>query len=249
MEYFVNMNGIDVRAHYSEEAINEIFLPLLGRLSAMQKEKNRRILVLLAAPPGAGKSTLASFLQKLSEENEELTDIQAIGMDGFHRRQEYLTSHTTIVDGKEIPMVEVKGCPETFDLDRLKDRIIGVMDGSVTTWPSYDRHLHNPVEDAISIYADILLLEGNYLLLDKPGWDRLSDLADYTISISADPEMLRKRLVDRKEKSGNSRQKAEQFVDFSDMRNVRLCLEHSKKADLELFLKSDNNYVEKKISQ
>ena len=43
--------------------------------------------------------------------------------------------------------------------------------------------------------------------------------------------------------SGNSREKAEQFVDFSDMRNVRLCLEHSKKADLELFLDSDNNYA------
>ena len=41
MEYFVNMNGIDVRAHYSEEAINEIFLPLLDRLFTMQKEKNR----------------------------------------------------------------------------------------------------------------------------------------------------------------------------------------------------------------
>ncbi len=242
MEYNVNINGIDVYAHYSEDAVREIFRPLIERLIEMRKCKGSRLLVMLAAPPGAGKSTLVSFLEHLGKEISSEYKVQAIGMDGFHRRQEYLTSHTTIVDGKEIPMVEVKGCPETFDLDRLKDRIIGVMDGSVTTWPSYDRHLHNPVEDAISIDADILLLEGNYLLLDKPGWDRLSDLADYTISISADPEMLRKRLVDRKEKSGNSRQKAEQFVDFSDMRNVRLCLERTGKADLELVLNEDDSY-------
>lgn len=33
----------------------------------------------------------------------------ALGMDGFHRRQEYLKSHTMMVDGKEVVMVDVKG--------------------------------------------------------------------------------------------------------------------------------------------
>ena len=119
------------------------------------------------------------------------------------------------------------------------------MSSKIDTWPTYDRHLHNPVEDAISIDADILLLEGNYLLLDELGWDNLSELADYTISISADADMLRERLIDRKEKSGNTREVAEKFVDFSDMRNVRLCLEKTKKADLELVLRADGNYEEK----
>ncbi|MBE5823401.1 MAG: nucleoside/nucleotide kinase family protein [Butyrivibrio sp.] len=236
MDYFVNMNGIDVHAYYSEKAINEILIPLLEKLTAMQKEKNRRILVMLAAPPGAGKSTLASFLQKLSEEREELTDIQAIGMDGFHRRQEYLLSHTTVRDGQEVRMVDIKGAPVTFDLDLFTEQIRRLFKEEKVFWPSYDRHLHNPVEDAILVERKIVFLEGNYLLLEEDGWRNLKDMADYTVFITADEDVLRDRLVDRKFKSGKEREVAEKFVDYSDMANVRLCLSKSSKADLTLYV-------------
>lgn len=189
---------------------------------------------MLAAPPGAGKSTLVSFLEKLSRENDDITDLQAIGMDGFHRRQEYLLSHTTIRDGKEVKMVEIKGAPVTFDLEKLTAAIKKVSSGEDTFWPIYDRHLHNPVEDAIHITEDIVLLEGNYLLLDMDGWNRLRDMADYIISITANEAMLRKRLIDRKMKSGNDIESATRFVDYSDMANVRLCLEKTVKADMVL---------------
>ena len=245
MDYHVNINGIDVDAHYSEETVDGVLKPLLERLSKMRSAKESRLLVMLAAPPGAGKSTSVSFLQHLAKDIIPEFKVQAIGMDGFHRRQEYLLEHTTVVDGTEVRMVDVKGSPITFDLEKLSSSIEGVMSYKIDTWPAYDRHLHNPVENAISIDADILLLEGNYLLLDEPGWDSLSELADYTISISADADMLRERLIDRKEKSGNTREVAEKFVDFSDMRNVRLCLEKTKKADLELVLRADSNYEEK----
>ncbi|MBE5859872.1 MAG: nucleoside/nucleotide kinase family protein [Butyrivibrio sp.] len=243
MKYSININGIDVDANYSEKSIKEIFYPLLKHLTALQKEKNRRILVLLAAPPGAGKSTLVSFLQKMSEEDDELTDVQAIGMDGFHRRQEFLTTHTTVRDGKEVLMVDIKGAPVTFDLELLCDRLKKLLETEVIGWPSYDRHLHNPVEDAITVKRDIVLLEGNYLLLDEEGWRELKELSDYTIFISADEELLRERLIDRKIKSGNSRDKAEHFVDYSDMANVRLCLKKSMKADLMLRVLEDEEYV------
>ena len=242
MNYNVNINGIDVEATYSKEAIERVIEPLLKRLADMQGEKGGRVLAMLAAPPGAGKSTLVSFLEYFAKALLPDLTVQAIGMDGFHRRQEYLTSHDTEVDGEMIPMVQIKGAPVTFDLEAFVAKIKEVLAGGTALWPTYDRHLHNPVEDAIKLDADILLLEGNYLLLNEPGWDELSGLADYTIKITADPEMLRSRLIDRKEKSGNSREKAEQFVDFSDMRNVRLCLEHSGRADLELKLNNDNSY-------
>ena len=243
--YHVNINGIDVNASYSEDAVNNIFLPLLSKLTQLQKEKGRRILVLLAAPPGAGKSTLNSFLQKLSEEHDEFTDLQAIGMDGFHRRQEYLLTHTTMRDGAEVRMVDIKGAPITFNLDLLKQRIRELFEKEITPWPTYDRHLHNPVENAITVENDIVILEGNYLLLDEDGWRELRDLADYTISIRADESLLRGRLVDRKIKSGNTRELAEKFVDFSDMANVRLCLEKTVKPDLELSLDEAGNYSKK----
>ncbi len=240
IDYKININGLDVDAHYSEENVNTIFIPLLKQLTGLQKEKGNRILVMLAAPPGAGKSTLVSFLEKLSKETTGVTQLQAIGMDGFHRRQEYLTSHTTIRDGKEIKMVEIKGSPETFDLPLLTERIQRVAAGENCGWPIYDRTLHNPVDNVITITADIVLLEGNYLLLEEQGWRELSDYADYTISLTAGESHLRGRLIERKAASGNSQEAATAFVDYSDMANVRICLEKTKRADLTLEVMDDD---------
>lgn len=241
-EYRAEINGISVTAHYSQAAISGIFLPLLRRLTALRQKKGKRILVLLAAPPGSGKTTLASFLEKLSREHESLIPIQAIGMDGFHRRQEYLQSHTVKQDGRQIALVEIKGAPVTFDLPRLTGRVKQVAAGAVCGWPAYDRTLHNPVEDALRVDGQIVLLEGNYLLLDGEGWRELSALADYTISVTAEEALLRSRLIDRKLKTGVETKQAIRFVDFSDMPNVRLCLEKTKKADLSLRIDESGNY-------
>ena len=236
MKFEVSINGIDVAATYSEENIKDIFNPLLMRLADLWRSKKSRVLVMLAAPPGAGKSTLVSFLEYHAKALFPEIKVQAIGMDGFHKRQEYLESHETVVDGVSMPMVKIKGAPVTFDLEGFRDKIEQVLGGGTCGWPTYDRHLHNPIEDAIAVTGDIVILEGNYLLLDEEGWRDLHKMADYTIFLKADEKMLRERLVDRKEASGNSREKAEQFVDFSDMRNVRLCLEHSLSANLELWV-------------
>ena len=241
--HIVKINGIEVAARYSERAVNGIFLPLLKELTAMQQKAGRRILVMLAAPPGAGKSTLLSFLNRLAGETEGVGQIQTIGMDGFHRRQEYLLSHDTVRDGKKIRMVEVKGAPETFDLEALTRRVKSLAAGEITGWPVYDRLLHNPVEDAVRVDGDIVILEGNYLLLDMDGWRDLASLADYTISVRADEGMLRERLIDRRMKTGVSRDESIRFVDFSDMPNVRLCLEGSLPADLQLEIDSRGEYV------
>ena len=242
IEYNVNINGIDVDAIYEETNIDEIFIPLLQELTDLQKKCKRRILVFLAAPPGAGKSTLASFLETLASESPVLEKIQAIGMDGFHRRQDYLLNHSLNRDGKEISMVNVKGTPETFDLEKLEKAIKKISSGEMCRWPIYDRLLHNPIEDVITVKENIVLLEGNYLLLDYGGWERLSSYADYTIFIKAEESMLRKRLVERRIACGHDPENAGEFVDFSDMYNARLCLEHSLKADLILIAGKDGSY-------
>ena len=189
---------------------------------------------MLAAPPATGKSTLVSFLEHLARSVIPEKQLQAVGMDGFHLRQKYLLTHTVEIDGKRVPMASIKGAPITFDLDALTRKIREVSEGNICRWPHYDRQLHDPVDDAITIDADIVLLEGNYLLLDTDGWRDLSRFADYTIVLTADEDVLRERLIGRKMKTGMTREDAERFVKFSDMRNVRLCLDKTMKADLEL---------------
>ena len=237
IDYPVTINGVEVLARYTRRSVDEIFLPLLDALRALRREKGRRILVMLAAPPGSGKSTLLSFLESLSQ-----GAIQVIGMDGFHRRQAYLVSHYTERDGKQIPMVDIKGAPVTFDLELLTAAVKRVAAGETCGWPVYDRMRHNPVEDALRVDGDIVLLEGNYLLLDADGWRELSGYADYTVSIRADEALLRSRLIDRRMKTGVDEAAATRFVDYSDMPNVRLCLEKTLPADCRLWIDADGDY-------
>lgn len=237
IDYPVTINGVRVSAKYTRRSVDDIFLPLLQALSALQREKRRRILVMLAAPPGCGKSTLLSFLESLSH-----GAIQVIGMDGFHRRQAYLVSHLTERDGRQIPMVDIKGAPVTFDLDLLTAGVKRIAAGETCGWPVYDRMLHDPVEDAVLVDGDIVLLEGNYLLLDQDGWRDLAAYADYTISIRADEALLRARLIDRRIKTGVDEAASTRFVDFSDMPNVRLCLEKTLRADCRLWIDDGGDY-------
>lgn len=242
MNYEVLINGIKVNAHYSEKSIDELFIPLLKKFSNIQESMGRRILVMLAAPPGAGKSTLLSFLKYLSENTEGLKPVTTIGIDGFHHYQDYLLEHTAVRDGKEVQMVKIKGAPITFDVDLLMERVKKVAAGEECGWPEYDRMNHNPVEDAITVSGNIVLLEGNYLLLKDDRWDRLSDYADLTIKIEADIEMLRGRLTERKMLSGADEETAKAFVEYSDLYNAKLCISNSQKADITLRLKADDEY-------
>ncbi len=241
-EHRFTNNGIDVVAYYSDRSVNEIFLPFLKRLTELRQKKGKRIIVMLAAPPGCGKTTLLSFLERLAREHAELGNVQVIGMDGFHRRQDYLLSHFTERDGKLIPMVQIKGAPITFDLEKLTESVRKAAAGESCSWPIYDRLLHNPVEDALQVTGDIVLLEGNYLLLDEDGWRDLSAYADFTVSVTAGESLLRNRLIDRKISTGVEREAAVRFVDFSDMPNVRLCLAKTMQADLQLMLDGEGEY-------
>ena len=70
-------------------------------------------------------------------------------------------------------MVDIKGAPNTFDLELFEKAIRDVDGGDEVGWPEYNRKLHNPVDNAIKVNRDIVLLERNYLLLDEDGFSIL----------------------------------------------------------------------------
>ena len=242
MRFQEEINGLYVDAEYSDEGVEQIFLPLLHRLTALQKEKNRRILVFLAAPPGAGKSTLVRFLKYLSENTPDLTPVTAIGIDGFHMYRDHLSSHTVMRDGQELLLASIKGASVTYDLAHMEERLGRIAAGEDCGWPEYSRQIHDPVEDAVTVSGDIVLLEGNYLLLEEAGWKDLRKYADLTVRIDTDPEKVRERLIRRKMNNGISYEEAASYVERSDFYNIRACLEHSARADLNLFMTDDGVY-------
>lgn len=238
----MNINGLTQEVKFSKTAIEEIFNPFLRKLTELQGLTDRKIVVYLAAPPAAGKTTLAQFLEKLSRENQMFTNVRALGMDGFHYDSEYLKKTKILRDGQEILMNDIKGAPETFDVDALQIKLREVRQEG-TDWNIYDRIIHDVVHNAISVEDDIVLVEGNYLMLDEPRWTNIRVLADYTVFVKAAPELLTERLITRKMNTGLTREEAENFYRTSDSKNVERVLKNSAHANETWELQADGDYI------
>ena len=232
MVYSTTVNGLEVKAFFPDEDVQKIYIPLLRTLTALYEEKKHRIVVFLAAPPGAGKSTLASFLSDLSEKTEGVKRVQIAGMDGFHYPQRFLDTHSCLRGEKEFLLADIKGASESFDLEKLTEAIKSLRKQSAVPWPEYSRLIHDPVEHALTLDGDIVLLEGNYLLLSTPGWRELKEYADYTVMLRVNEQLARERLIARKMAGDLSREAAVRQVENSDLRNFRLVAECSAEPDL-----------------
>ena len=240
--YDMTVNGLPQKIRYNADTVEGLFLPLLRRLTEMQRAAARRILVFLAAPPATGKSTLLLFLAQLAQEHEEFTRVQALGMDGFHHPNRYLETHSILRDGVETPLKSIKGAPETFDVAHLAAKLAAAKDGA-TPFPVYDRRIHDVVPDALIANARILLVEGNWLLLDEEPWCALRALADYRIRIDAPSALVKDRLIARKVQGGLSEAEARAFYEASDARNVERFAAHAGAADEIWRMEEDGDFV------
>lgn len=233
MEYKAKINGLQVDAKYSLRSIEEISKPLINDLIALQKQKNRRIIVYISAPPAVGKSTLVSFLQDYASEQMNFDDIQGIGIDGFHFYNDYLEAHD---------LKKEKGSINTFNVGKLHEYIEKITTQDII-WPYYDRTLHNPQENGDLVCKNIILLEGNYLASSDERWTTLAKYCDYSIFLSAKEQDLRDRLINRKIQSGSlDYEQAVNFYEISDRVNILYVLNNKTKVDLTLELKGEEFY-------
>ncbi|MDY8684318.1 nucleoside/nucleotide kinase family protein [Escherichia coli] len=233
MKIELTVNGLNVQAQYHDEEIERVHKPLLRMLAALQAvSSQRRTVVFLCAPPGTGKSTLTTFWEYLAQQDPELPAIQTLPMDGFHHYNSWLDAHQ---------LRPFKGAPETFDVVKLAENLRQVVEGDCT-WPQYDRQKHDPVEDALHVTAPLVIVEGNWLLLDDEKWCQLAQFCDFSIFINAPATALRERLVGRKLAGGVSLADAEAFYDRTDGPNVRRVLEESLPANLTLMMIATGEY-------
>ena len=240
-KFIFQVNGLAIEAEFDSRDRERVFLPLLKRLTELQRSLNRRIVVFLAAPPAAGKSTLCLYLEQLSRTKAGLIPVQSVGIDGFHYPQAYLDSHTIVRDGTTIPLAKIKGAPETYDVEKLRDLLARVHEQN-QRWPLYDRRIHNPVENAVEIREQILILEGNWLLLDEEPWNRLR--CDYSIFLRAGDERQLERIVQRKMLGGFDEAAAREFVRNNDAPNIARCMEHSRRGEMNLAYADDGTLEE-----
>ncbi|MGM0216018.1 nucleoside/nucleotide kinase family protein [Enterococcus sp. AZ109] len=241
--YQLSVNDLIIEAAFEEENIKTIFFPLLKKWTKLQKEKDQRIFVYLAAPPGCGKTTLAVFLERLSRNFPEYTPLQAIGLDGFHYEQAYLNQHDLELDGKSVSMKDFKGHPATFNVPLLLEKIKAARYED-NKWPIYSRRLHDVVHEQLQLTEKIILLEGNYLLLNEDPWDQLQKYCSDRVFLYTDAAELAERLIQRKVLGGLPYEKAQAFYEKSDKRNVERLLKSPPPAETTLYIKDGIFYLE-----
>ncbi|MCE2490462.1 MAG: nucleoside/nucleotide kinase family protein [Anaerolineae bacterium] len=234
MEIELTVSGFVERAVFDDDEIETLHRPLLQRLTRLAAESPRPFIVLLAATAGSGKSILAAFQEWLSRQDDDLLPAQALSIDGFHFPNDVMKRRTILREGREQLMHDYKGAPESFDLAGLREKLKALRRGETVCWPLYDRNIHDPVEDAIAVTEPLLILEGNYVLLDAPGWRDLRALADFGIFLETDEELTRERLRKRKLRGGYTRNWVEGHYARSDGPNTRLILGRRLPADVTL---------------
>lgn len=181
-----------------------------------------RSVVGLCGAPGAGKSALASTLVRLVG-----PPAVTVPMDGFHLAD---------VELRRLGLIGRKGAPETFDawgyaalLRRLRER-----PGHRVYAPGFARDLEQPLAGAIPVdpEAALVVTEGNYLLLDRPGWREVRGLLDEVWYLHTDERLRRQRLVARHVASGRSPAEARAWVERVDEPNARLVALSGGRADV-----------------
>jgi pantothenate kinase len=183
----------------------------------------RRVIIGIAGAPGAGKSTFATDLVAACG-----PDAVLVGMDGYHLAQRVLDA---------AGLAEIKGAPETFDAAgyvALLDRLGAV--GTDTVYaPEFRREIEEPVAGAVAIppSAQVVITEGNYLLLDTPPWDRARSLLTEVWFLDVPEDLRLHRLVQRHIRFGRSPEAArERAVRGSDGANARTVMGTRHCADL-----------------
>ena len=203
--------------------------PAITRAALVQRllgwGDGRRRVVAFAGPPGAGKSTVVERLR--SELEAARPGLAAIlPLDGFHFDDVVLE-----LRGDRAR----KGAPHTFDVDGFAAMLVRLQRdaGRDIAVPVFDRAIEIARAGAriIAGTVRIVLAEGNYLLLDRPGWRDLAPLFDLTIMVTASEANLVDRLRRRWLGYGYTEAQLEAKMAGNDLPNMRLVLAGSRPAD------------------
>jgi pantothenate kinase len=162
----------------------------------------------ITGAPGAGKSTLAAVLGAA-------LGTTVVPMDGFHYADVELVRRG---------LRDRKGAPDTFDAPGYAALLARVRAGEEdVVAPAFERTLEQPLAGAISVPAyGPVVTEGNYLLLDEPGWQEARASIDEIWFCDSEGDVRRSRLVDRHVRFGKTVPGATAWVREVDERNAVL---------------------------
>ena len=186
---------------------NQLLLSVSDQID--NNDKNRYFIA-LSGPPASGKSTISENLVK---------DLRAKGynssilqMDGFHYDDLIL---------KEKKLLSKKGAPETFDVMGLINFVSRLHNEDEVVIPIFDRSLELSRSSAVIISKNtkVIIVEGNYVLLNSYPWSELHKFFNTTVMINCEKKILEKRLIERWEKFNLPKKEIDEKVYKNDLPN------------------------------
>ncbi len=174
------------------------------------KINQSRYFIAISGAPASGKSTISEKLKSELNSNNQTSSV--LQMDGFHL-------DNNILETKKL--IERKGAPETFDVLGLLNCLLRLKNEGEVIVPIFDRSLELSRSSALVISENtkIIIVEGNYLLLDQEPWRKIHNFFDTTIMIDCDKDILEKRLIERWESYGLSNDQIKNKVYKNDLPN------------------------------
>lgn len=195
----------------------------LERVISLTHNVDTRVIIGLVGKPGAGKSTLSSYLiKKLPKDTTAL-----VPMDGYH-----LSNAQLAWLGRR----DRKGAPDTFDSYGYADLLQRIKENH--NQDIYFPIFHREIEESIAaegvIHPDtsLVLTEGNYLLLGDAGWNRVAPTLTECWFVDVDDDRRMARLVARHIKFGKSSEEAHAWAHGTDQHNADLIETTKMKADV-----------------
>jgi pantothenate kinase len=184
-------------------------------------DKNRYFIA-LSGPPASGKSTISEkFIHDLNVKGFQSSILQ---MDGFHYDDQIL---------KEKNLLLKKGSPETFDVMGLINFVSRLDKEDEVVIPIFDRSLELSRSSAVIISKNtkVILVEGNYVLLNSYPWKELHKFFNSTIMINCEEKILEKRLIERWKNFNLPKEEIDKKVYENDLPNGVNVLKNSIEAD------------------
>jgi pantothenate kinase len=155
------------------------------------------------------------------------TGARVVPMDGFHYDDAIL-----IARGQR----GRKGAPETFDAAGFGHLVKRLRTEAEVAIPVFDRSMELSRGSAEIIGPDdrILVIEGNYLLLDAEPWRSIARQFDLTVRLAVSESELVRRLTARWLHYGKTAEAAADWIASNDLPNIRAVLQGSRAADFTL---------------